>query len=69
MNTPLSLALAVTAASALHAAPILFDFGTADSPLHTGALRVTEKGGEHAAWEFSVPPAARAHPVQRDWTE
>ena len=69
MNTPLSLALAVTAASALHAAPILFDFGTADSPLHTGALRVTEKGGEHAAWESSVPPAARAHPVQRDWVE
>jgi len=69
MTTRFCLALAVAAASALHAAPSIFDLGTADSPLHTGAQRVTEKGGEHAAWESSVPPAARAHPVQRDWVE
>jgi len=70
MNTRIILAHAIAvASSSLYAAPVIFDLGTADSPLHTGALRVTEKGGEHAAWESSAPLAARANPIERDRVE
>ncbi|HRR34648.1 MAG TPA: hypothetical protein P5026_11145 [Kiritimatiellia bacterium] len=69
MNPSFLLTLSIAAATALHAAPILFDFGTADSPLYTGAQRVTEKGGDNAQWESSVKPVARAYPIQRDWKE
>ena len=70
MKTRITLALFVAAASSsLYAAPVIFDLGTADSPLHDGALRVTEKGGEHATWESAAPLAARANPIQRDWVE
>jgi hypothetical protein len=62
---------ACVAAAVLNAAaaPLVFDFGPADSPLHPGAVRVTEAGGERAAWSGATAPAARANPVQREWTE
>ena len=37
-------------ARAVQADVFTFDFGTKDSPLHPGAIRVSETGGEHATW-------------------
>lgn len=50
------------------AAPHIFDFGNAKSPLHPGAVLVTESGGDKAVWQSTLKRAVYANPIQRAWT-
>lgn len=56
----------ITAATA-QSNVFIFDFGTQDSPLHPGAIRVTEKGGDHATWRTGTTCTARARPIITEW--
>jgi hypothetical protein len=47
----------------------IFDFGTKDSPLHRGAIRVTEAGGDRANWKVDTQRRASANAIRREWTE
>ena len=47
----------------------IFDFGTKDSPLRKGALRVTDAGGDRAKWGSDTPRQAGKNAIQREWTE
>ncbi len=46
----------------------IFDFGTRDSPLHPGAIRVTEASGDKVTWCLNWAKSS-AHPIMREWTE
>lgn len=61
------LALGVIACSA-RAAVLIFDFGSADSPLHPGAVRITNKNSDAASWCLDAAKAT-ANPIVREWTE
>ena len=66
---PLPFSLAILClASAVRADVFIFDFGTKDSPLHPGAMRVTETGGDHAVWCVKSAES-HANPITREWTE
>ena len=54
---------------AVHAETFIFDFGTQASPLHKGAIRVTEAGGERAHWQAGGWLQTTANAVQREWIE
>ncbi len=47
----------------------LFDFGTKDSPLRQGAIRITESGGERVKWASGSPRRAGTNAIKREWTE
>ena len=68
---PITLALPVLflLLPAARAETCLFDFGTKDSPLFNGAVRVTEQGGDRAKWDSAARRRARANAIQREWTE
>lgn len=68
MNRTHSAPLLLAAALAAQAEVFVFDFGTADSPLRPGAIRVTEKGGDRASWCLDGATSA-ASPITRAWTE
>lgn len=69
MNPLRPAALALLAAFAAQAKVYVFDFGTKDSPLRPGAVRITESGGEHAAWRTPAACTSRANPIVREWAE
>lgn len=46
----------------------VFDFGTKNSPLRKGSLRVTESGGERATWGPDAWRRAGAGAITREWT-
>ena len=50
------------------AAPYAFDFGTAESPLHSGAVLVTPAGNKQAVWKSADKREARSNPIIREWT-
>ena len=50
------------------AAPYVFDFGTAESPLHPGAILVTQAGIEPAVWKSENKRETRVNPITREWT-
>ncbi len=50
------------------AAPHVFDFGTAKSPLHPGAVLVTESDGDQAAWKTKQKRSTKVNAIQREWT-
>lgn len=56
------------AALAAQAKVYIFDFGTADSPLRPGAVRVTDKADSLASWRLSAAKAT-TNPIRREWTE
>ena len=60
----LLMALTLTA----RAETFIFDFGTTDSPLHKGATRITEAGGDTATWCLNWAKS-KANPITREWSE
>ena len=61
-------AFSVAFVFAANANPCIFDFGTKDSPLYPGAVRITEAGGEKAKWCFDGAKSS-VNPVTREWNE
>jgi hypothetical protein len=68
MQKPFVIFLATLLAYCARADTYLLDFGTKDSPLHPGAIRVTEAGGDRANWCLNWAKAS-ANPITREWTE
>lgn len=68
MQKQLVISLITLSALSARAETYIFDFGTQDSPLRPGAVRVTEKGGDHAGW--CLPWAkSSASRITREWAE
>ena len=68
MQRSLAIFLITVLTLATSAETFIFDFGTKDSPLHPGAIRVTETGGEKATWCLDWVKSS-ANPITREWTE
>lgn len=68
MRPPPLVPFLLLAALAAQAKVYIFDFGTADSPLRPGAVRVTDKADSLASWRLSAAKAT-ANPIRREWTE
>ena len=65
----ISLIALLSLSLAARAETFVFDFGTKDSPLRKGALRVTESGGDRAKWGSDARRHASAGAIKREWTE
>jgi hypothetical protein len=50
------------------AAPYIFDFGTEKSPLHPGAILVTQAGNKQAVWKSENKRETSVNPITREWT-
>ncbi len=68
MQKKLVIALLSLLTLTAQAGTFIFDFGTQVSPLHPGAVRVTEAGGDRAKWDLNLSKSA-ANPITREWTE
>ena len=61
-------ALALALALAAQAEVFIYDFGTKDSPLYPGAIRVTEANSDRASWCLDWAKST-ANPIVREWPE
>lgn len=68
MRTKILLLSILAPAYLVVAAPYIFDFGTAESPLHKDAVLVTTTGGEHAAWRTEGGRKSRVNSIEREGT-
>lgn len=58
----------ITLATLAKGEAFLFDFGTKDSPLREGAIRVTESGGERLTWGKTDDLKSHKNKIIREWT-
>jgi len=59
----------ITLATAAKGDALIFDFGPKDSPLRKDAIRITESGGNQAAWDSKEELKSFKNAIVTEWTE